>query len=58
MGSSSVKVPTGYDWNFSSNLRVRLQVHLPQQNHHGRRRVTNVLQFVLDVLDHVFTADT
>lgn len=48
--------PTRCRGSFSTDLRVRLQVHLPQQGHHGSHRVPNVLQFVLDVFDHVITA--
>lgn len=47
-------VPTSCDGSFCSTLRLRLQVHLPQQDHHGCHRVPDVLQLVLDLLNHVF----
>lgn len=47
--------PTRSHGRFSSKLRLGLQVHLPQQDHHGCHRVADVLQLVLDLLNHVLT---
>ena len=54
---TTAPAPTWCQGPLSPELCVRLQVHLSEEDHHGRRGVSDVLELVLDVLDDIVTAE-
>ena len=49
--------PTWCQGPLSPELRVWLQVHLSEEDHHGGRGVPDVLELVLDVFDDIVTVE-